>query len=461
MTAPKAPASPPSLPSLPPPPTRGQSFAFIAWRRFLRNRLAVGAFAVVILFASIAVWCPLLATDKPFYIRAIFHESYDNSYYSALDLISRLERADAQAPSPDSASKASPDSAGQDSPERGEQENAATIRLLENRLRDLEESLAPAARPAIASLRETAAKNLTGASREKAAALRAELEKAAHPDRAPLIAQRRFPAFLAIRAIEMFFIILWTLAWATALIAPLRRAGFRRLAMILFLPSLIGAISWRIGNPPTHDLTTYRSIIEQPRAPVVFLRAPVPYGENENITSEANQPPPWFLPPAVRAASRHTHWLGTDPNGRDVLARMIWGARISMLIGIVAVSIYVTIGIIAGAAAGYFRGWTDMILSRIIEIVICFPDALSPINIIGLFAPEHLYNHGCPGSNKLDGDRAPRARGVFAARKRGFRSGRPRPRRRAFANHLPPHPPQRPRPRSRLGLLWNRGGHPG
>lgn len=66
-------------------------------------------------------------------------------------------------------------------------------------------------------------------------------------------------------------------------------------------------------------------------------------------------------------------WFGTDQEGHDVVALMIYGTRISLTIGVVAVSIYITIGIILGATAGFFGGKVDLWISRFIEIMICFP----------------------------------------------------------------------------------------
>lgn len=86
-----------------------------------------------------------------------------------------------------------------------------------------------------------------------------------------------------------------------------------------------------------------------------------------------------------------THWIGTDAQGRDVLARMIHGTIISLSVGVVAVSIYCTIGIILGLFAGYFGGWVDILLSRITEVVICFPSFFLIITVIA-FLEKSIYN---------------------------------------------------------------------
>lgn len=85
------------------------------------------------------------------------------------------------------------------------------------------------------------------------------------------------------------------------------------------------------------------------------------------------------------------HLLGTDGEGRDVLARLIHGTIISLSVGVVAVSIYVTIGVILGLLAGYFGGWVDMILSRLTEVMICFPTFFLILTVIA-FLPRSIYN---------------------------------------------------------------------
>ena len=96
-------------------------------------------------------------------------------------------------------------------------------------------------------------------------------------------------------------------------------------------------------------------------------------------------------PRTVRVYVPPTHVLGTDDVGRDVLSRIIHGTVIAGSVGVVSVSLYVLIGIILGACAGYFRGWVDILLSRIIEIVICFPTFFLIITIVAVREPS-IYN---------------------------------------------------------------------
>jgi len=88
------------------------------------------------------------------------------------------------------------------------------------------------------------------------------------------------------------------------------------------------------------------------------------------------------LPPGRR------HFLGTDEQGRDLAARIIYGTRVSILVGFIAVSIYVLIGMIIGAIAGYYGGWVDIVISRFIEIVICFPTFFLILTMLALVGPS-------------------------------------------------------------------------
>ena len=80
--------------------------------------------------------------------------------------------------------------------------------------------------------------------------------------------------------------------------------------------------------------------------------------------------------------------LGTDDLGRNVLLRMLYGARISLLVGFVAVGISTLIGIILGAVAGFYGGWVDTILMRFVDIMLCFPTFFLILAVIAFLDPS-------------------------------------------------------------------------
>lgn len=82
------------------------------------------------------------------------------------------------------------------------------------------------------------------------------------------------------------------------------------------------------------------------------------------------------------------HYMGTDGLGRDVFSRMLYGARISLLVGIVAVGIATAIGVVLGALAGYYRGWVDVVIMRTVDVMLSIPTFFLILAVIAFLTPS-------------------------------------------------------------------------
>jgi peptide/nickel transport system permease protein len=89
------------------------------------------------------------------------------------------------------------------------------------------------------------------------------------------------------------------------------------------------------------------------------------------------------IPPGPSAA----HWFGIDTLGRDEFSRILYGARLSLLVGVVSVSFGLSIGMVLGAVAGYFGGWVDTLVMRLIDVMLAIPGLLLAIGIVAALGP--------------------------------------------------------------------------
>lgn len=94
------------------------------------------------------------------------------------------------------------------------------------------------------------------------------------------------------------------------------------------------------------------------------------------------------LPPFWMQGSEPGYYLGTDSLGRDVLSRIVYGARLALTVALIAGSLTCLIGTIAGLLAGFLRGWVDIVISRAIDIWMAFPPVLFSILLIAVLGPS-------------------------------------------------------------------------
>jgi peptide/nickel transport system permease protein len=105
---------------------------------------------------------------------------------------------------------------------------------------------------------------------------------------------------------------------------------------------------------------------------------------------------PWIAPfdpvktswTLIRKAPSWAHWMGTDENGRDVLSRVIWGARASLLAGVISVTIAVGVGVPIGLLAGFAGGKTDMIIGRLVDAMLASPFLILAIALAAFLGPS-------------------------------------------------------------------------
>ena len=94
---------------------------------------------------------------------------------------------------------------------------------------------------------------------------------------------------------------------------------------------------------------------------------------------------------AYRKGPQVAHPLGTDSSGRDVFSRLLHAGRVSLSVGLVAVTIYTAIGVVLGALAGFYGGWVDSVIMRLADVVLSFPTLILIITIVSLLGPS-IYN---------------------------------------------------------------------
>ncbi len=234
---------------------------------------------------------------------------------------------------------------------------------------------------------------LTGEDRK--AALKAafdEAKAAFDPEKAQLLAKTRFPLLDSLDGMDVFFISATLLVlilfgpmtwWKLKVIRPLGRR-WKLTWIAVLVPALVIGVLWELAHDVRFQSVSYKKGVEDGAIQLTSsIWPPIRYRYDE-----VPELPPGVTPPTP--PDRH-HWFGTDFMGRDMVSRMLWGSRISLSIGFVSAAIAVSIGVVLGVLAGYYRGWIDMALSRVIEIMLCFPSFFVILAVIAFLPPSIFY----------------------------------------------------------------------
>jgi peptide/nickel transport system permease protein len=364
------------------PVPKGRTDLDIAVTMFLRKPLAVAGAAVLAVAFAAAAWAPLLANDIPIRFvgsdRGAATASWRVAGLEMRSLAAALSGAEtrtaAQVRDSLGVVRAKLATLATWLPEASDADFADVSRRFEATAATVESAL-----PAAGT--EPAGKHPASAAALRAVAtdVKAKLEPASGK---ALRTVSRWPALAILDAVDMALLVLplsallaWPLLWRRKSRAR-RPAAF---AVAALAPALLAGAAWAAAGGGTSDPTDYAGGLEKGTIVAETIwRAPVPWGINQNdLEKVAEGPSP-------------EHLLGTDENGRDLLARMLWGARVSLSVGFLAVGIYVLIGVVVGAVGGYFGGAVDIAISRVVECVICFPVFFLILVIVAFLRDKRL-----------------------------------------------------------------------
>lgn len=393
MTQPTTSVSSASVPSpaLSSTPSDANDQWSLVWKNFRKHRLAVGGVLLICTLITISVFAPFLANGMPLWYRGYNRFQYQDASRTLSYLVTRWG---SEKPGTPPAPAADAKDSAKDQP-AVPLNIPATMRLQTSIMR---ESLATDLGEELSRKVETLIDTPLESRAPVVADLKKELRDKFDPRKIQFVSRTLFPVVSSLHWSELFcmtatILLVLSPLWSRWLpksqsITGKSRKNQVRLLVFVGLPALVAGLWW-YAVPERLDRTPYhRGVLSSAdpaalqSAPVVYdsvVRAPIPYDLDANDLNRKHSPP------------SRDHLLGTDEVGRDVMSRMIWGGRVSLSVGIISVSINILIGVIVGALAGYYRGTWDLIISRIIEVVICFPSFFLILTIVAFIGPS-IFN---------------------------------------------------------------------
>ena len=413
----------------------------IVFEQLARRKLFKVGMAVLAVLYSIAVFAPMIANDRPYRLAAIDHKAYSDAL--------RRPRLAARSAGELIAKRIADAEADVDEGLFGEADGL-TQRL--GVMRDLLPDEAEAPLDAfeerfLAALSAYEAGDLEAAAAAAKEAqdlgtdLRKELEAAppgaeAESEGIRLEPTVSHPLFEAIPPRDVFLMVLNILlvtwpVWNRLLNRfvlhgdreTIRRWRKKKTFGVLLL-CLLAAVLWSVfdvGEQATFEEGPYKRGLTSGEIVAVGdpVFPPLPYGYAEQHSEESFRPPSWaatadrdergvplhlvgtegvearYVPVEVRYAEPERndwdrHIAGTDESGRDFLVRMVWGARVSLSVGILSALLLTLIGVVIGSLAGFFGGWVDIAIMRLIEIIQSIPAFFLILATLAFIPPDAL-----------------------------------------------------------------------
>jgi peptide/nickel transport system permease protein len=340
----------------------------IVWKQFRKRPLAVASAILIGFFFTASVFAPLIASGMPYWYHGVNRFEYREALRTFAGFIDQIAK-NASAENPGVVHHA------QQAIRRQAAVMASTLDA------DHRAKLQELVGQVEASEHDAAALNK----------LKVQLRSQFDPRRVELVSRDYWPVPASLTGADVGFMLFNVMALAWPLwkwLLPRRRRAAFGWGLAIGVPLVLG-VAWMLCVPERVERTPFKEGVmandesdKVAKASVVYETVawpPIPFSvDATNLNNTLADP-------------SGEHWLGTDDKGRDVMSRMIWGGRVSLSVGIVAVSIYVTIGVIVGSLAGYFRGIWDLLISRVIEVVICFPSFFLILTVVAFVGPS-IFN---------------------------------------------------------------------
>ena len=394
-----------------------------------RGMFKIGMWILAVLY-GLAIFAPVIGNDRPVKLVAIDYGGYERANRALGGLVAAATGRLEEAAGAEALAKAATDS------ERELEAVSVRLETMRTYLPPEEHGRLDALQAEFAAVVEEASAGRAppvdrlGALAEEASAVSAEYISGgptAAPD-APgkrLIAHKSYPLADGLGWGSVLFIVLWVVlvtypawnkVWNNLALGGDRERirKHRRLKAVVLIggPALAGAL-WAVligGGAPAFDVSPYKRALTEGTMVAVEppLLTPVPIGYAETHKEEGFRPPTWlasarldsngrymtglrvakadpitgYLPPPTPVEVRfgealpnapHRHLAGTDELGRDFFVRLLWGARVSLAVGILSAVLLTVIGVVLGSLAGYFGGWVDTVIMRVIEVLQSIP----------------------------------------------------------------------------------------